>query len=70
MAILNALSMTDLQAHRNGLLEIGTTAYEFVHFKCGIDVFDMYAPFIDYLTVPLLISLAFGNNWEMFHRDV
>ena len=40
--------------------------------QIGIDVFqcDTYAPVIDYSTVRLLLSLAFGNNWEMFHRDI
>ena len=38
--------------------------------KIGTDVFDTYAPVIDYSTVRLLISLAFRNNWEMFHWDV
>ena len=37
--------------------------------KVGIDVFDAYAPVIDYSTVRLLISLAFGNKWEMFHWE-
>jgi hypothetical protein len=31
--------------------------------KVGEDVFDTYALVIDYPTVLLLISLAFGNNW-------
>ncbi len=35
--------------------------------QIGVDVFDTYAPVIDYSTVRLLISLAFGNIWEMFH---
>ena len=38
--------------------------------KVGVDVFDTYAPVIDYSTVRLLISLAFGNKWEMFHWDI
>ena len=38
--------------------------------QIGIDVFDTYVPVIDYSTVRLLISLAFGNNWEMFHWDI
>ena len=38
--------------------------------QIGIDVFDTYAPVIDYSTVRLLISLAFGNKWEMFHWDI
>ena len=38
--------------------------------QIGIDVFDTYAPIIDYSTVRLLISLAFGNKWEMFHWDI
>ena len=33
-------------------------------------IFDTYAPVIDYSTVRLLISLAFGNKWEMFHWDI
>ena len=36
----------------------------------GVDVFDTYAPVIDYSTVRLLISLAFGNHWEMYHWDI
>ncbi len=35
--------------------------------QVGVDVFDTYAQVIDYSTVWLLISLAFGNHWEMFH---
>ena len=38
--------------------------------QVGVDVFDTYAPVIDYSTVRLLISLAFGNHWEMFHWDI
>jgi hypothetical protein len=38
--------------------------------QIGVDVFDTYAPVIDYSTVRLLISLSFGNNWEMFHWDI
>ncbi len=38
--------------------------------QIGVDVIDMYAPVIDYSKVWLLISLAFGNNWEMFHWDI
>ena len=38
--------------------------------KVGIDVFDTYALVIGYSTVRLLISLAFGNKWEMFHWDI
>jgi len=38
--------------------------------KVGEDFFDTYAPVIDYSTVRLLISLAFGNNWAMFHWDI
>ncbi len=38
--------------------------------QIGVDGFDTYAPVIDYSTVQLLISLAFGNNWEMFHWDI
>ncbi len=34
--------------------------------QIGVD-FDTYAPVIHYSTVRLLISLAFGSNWEMFH---
>ncbi len=36
----------------------------------GVDVFDTYAPVIDYSTVRPFISLAFGNNWQMFHWDI
>ncbi len=38
--------------------------------KIGTDVLDKYAPVIDYSTVQLLISLTFGNNWEMIHWDI
>ena len=38
--------------------------------QIGVDVFDTHAPVIDYSTVRLLISLAFGNKWEMFHWDI
>ena len=38
--------------------------------KVGIDVFDTFAPVIDYSTVRLLISTAFGNGWEMYHWDI
>ena len=38
--------------------------------KVVIDVFDTYAPVIDYSTVRLRTSLAFGNKWEMFHWDI
>ncbi len=38
--------------------------------QVGVDVFDTYAPIIDYSTVRLLISLAFCNHWEMFHWDI
>ncbi len=38
--------------------------------QLGVDGFDTYAPVIDYSTVRLLISLAFGNHWEMFHWDI
>ncbi len=39
--------------------------------QIGVDVFVSYAPVIDYSTVRLLISLAFGNNnWEMFHWEI
>ncbi len=30
----------------------------------------IHIPVIDFLKVLLLISIAFGNNWEMFHWDV
>ena len=36
----------------------------------GVDVFDTFAPVIDYSTVRLLISTAFGNRWDMFHWDI
>jgi hypothetical protein len=38
--------------------------------KVGEDVFDTYAPAIDFSTVRLLINLAFGNNWAMFDWDI
>jgi hypothetical protein len=38
--------------------------------QIAVVVFDTYGPVIDYSTVQLLISLAFGNNWEMFHWDI
>jgi hypothetical protein len=36
----------------------------------GVDVFDTYAPVIDHSIVRLFISLSFGKNWEMFHKDI
>ena len=33
------------------------------------NVFDTYALVIDYSTVRLLLSLAFGNKWGKFHWD-
>jgi hypothetical protein len=38
--------------------------------QIGVDIFDTYAPVIDYWTVCLLMNLAFGNNWEKFHWDI
>ena len=38
--------------------------------QIGVDVFNTYAPVINFSTVRLFISLAFGNNWEMFHLDI
>ncbi len=38
--------------------------------QVGVDVFDTYAQVIYYSTVGLLISLAFGNHWEMFNWDI
>ena len=38
--------------------------------EVGKDVFDPFSPVIDYATVRLLISLAFGNGWKMFHWDI
>ena len=38
--------------------------------QIAVDVFDTSAPVIDLSTVSLLISLAFGNNWEMFYWDI
>ena len=38
--------------------------------QVGLDVFDTFSPVIDYATVRLLISLAFGNNWSMYHWDI
>ena len=38
--------------------------------QIGVDVFDTYALVIIYSTVRLLISLPFGNKWEMFHWDI
>ena len=35
-----------------------------------MDVFDSCALVIDYFIVRLLISLAFGNDWELFHWDI
>ena len=52
----------EITKHKARLVMDGSRA------QIGIDVFDTYAPVIDYSTVSLLISLAFfGNNWEMFH---
>jgi len=36
----------------------------------GVDVFDTFAPVIDYSSVRLLISTAFGNGWDMYHWDI
>ena len=49
----------EITKHKARLVMDGSRA------QIGIDVFDTYAP-----TVRLLISLAFGNNWEMFHWDI
>ena len=38
--------------------------------RVGIDVFDTFSPVIDYTTVRMLISIAFGNGWKMFHWDI
>ncbi len=38
--------------------------------QIGIDVLDTYAPVIDYSPVWVLISLVFGNNWEMYHWNI
>ncbi len=54
----------DITKHKARLVMDGSRA------QIGIDVFDTYAPFIDHSTVSLLISLAFCNNWEMFHWDI
>ncbi len=65
----------EITKHKARLVMDGSRA------QIGIDVFDTYAPVIDHSfdtyapvidhsTVRLLISLAFGNNWEMFHWDI
>ena len=36
----------------------------------GRDVFDTFSPVIDFPSLRLLISLAFGNGWEMRHWDI
>jgi hypothetical protein len=38
--------------------------------QVGVDVFDTFAPVIDYSSVRLLISTAFGNGWDMYHWDI
>ena len=38
--------------------------------EVGIDVFKTFSQVIDYTTVRLLISIAFGNGWKMFHWDI
>ena len=38
--------------------------------QIGVDVFNTYAPVINFSTVRLFISLAFGNNWEIIHLDI
>jgi hypothetical protein len=54
----------EITKHKARLVMDGSRA------QIGVDVFDTYAPVIDYSTVRLLISLAFGNNWKMFHWDI
>ena len=54
----------EITKHKARLVMDGSRA------QIGVDVFDTYAPVIDYSTVRLLISLAFGNNWELFHWDI
>ncbi len=49
----------EISKHKARLVMDGSRA------QIGVDVFDTYAPVIDYSTVLLLISLAFGNNWEL-----
>ena len=51
----------EITKHKARLVMDGSRA------QIGVDVFDTYAPVIDYSTVRPLISLAFGNNWVMFH---
>ncbi len=38
--------------------------------KVGVDVFGTFAPVIDYSTVRILVSAAFGHGWEMYHWDI
>jgi hypothetical protein len=51
----------EITKHKARLVMDGSRA------QIGVDVFDTYALVIDYSTVRLLISLAFGNTWQMFH---
>jgi hypothetical protein len=58
------LRKSEITKHKARLVMDGSRA------QIGIDVFDTYAPVIDYSTVRLLISIAFGNHWEMFHWEI
>jgi hypothetical protein len=54
----------EITKYKARLVMVGSRA------KVVEDVFDTYALVIDYSTVRLLISLAFGNNWAMFHWHI
>ena len=63
-----------LKRKRNKLREISKYKCRLVmdgsRQRVGIDVFDTFSPVIDYTTVRMLISIAFGNGWKMFHWDI
>jgi hypothetical protein len=69
--IYNLLVLVLLKRKRDQYQEItkykARTVMDGSRAQVGVDVFDTFAPVIDHSTVRLLISLAFGNHWEMFH---
>ena len=38
--------------------------------KVDVDVFERFAPVIDYCTIHLMISTAFGTGWEMYDWNI
>ena len=51
--------LKEIKKHKCRLVMNGSEAVN------GKDLFNTYAPVIDHSSVRLLISLAFGNGWEM-----